>query len=190
MPGKREGARSSTNDITRSSTRDTHGGWRRSLNQLPASVRPAKQGRNQPDVSNDSIYGRAARFVIAGGAMSIFYLGLTSILTVIGIAFQAALIVSFLGAVALHFTLQRLFVWSQHGKYALPMLEQLKRYLPLVSVQYVTTAGATAILPTWTGVPVLVVYVGITLAYSLFNFLFFRARIFHAAIESRARDVQ
>lgn len=120
--------------------------------------------------------------------MSIFYLGLTSILTVIGIPFQAALIVSFLSAVALHFTLQRLFVWSQHATYALPMPQQLKRYLPLVSVQYVTTAGATAILPTWLGLPVLAVYIGITLAYSLFNFLFFRARIFHVAIESHSSD--
>ena len=122
--------------------------------------------------------------------MSIFYLGLTSILTVIGIAFQAALIVSFLAAVALHFTLQRVFVWSQRGEYALPLRQQLQKYLPLVVVQYLTTAGATAILPAWMGLPVLAVYIGITLAYSLFNFLFFRARIFHAAIESRARDVQ
>jgi hypothetical protein len=164
--------------------------WRRSLNQVPAPARQVRQDRQQAHVSNDSLYGRAARFVIAGGAMSIFYLGLTSILTVIGLAFQAALVVSFVSAVALHFTLQRLFVWSQHGKYALPWHRQLKRYLPLVSVQYVTTAGATAILPTWIGLPVLAVYIGITVAYSLFNFLFFRTRIFHIAIESHSGDFQ
>jgi putative flippase GtrA len=120
--------------------------------------------------------------------MSIFYLGLTSILSLIGVPFQVALIVSFTCAVALHFTLQRVFVWSQHAEYALPMREQLKRYLPLVSIQYVTTAGATAILPAWFGLPVLAVYIAITLTYSLFNFLFFRARIFHVGIESGARD--
>jgi putative flippase GtrA len=164
--------------------------WHRRLSQFPAPARSASQCRGQPDVSNDSLQGHAARFVIAGGAMSIFYLSLTSILAVIGIPFQAALIVSFLCAVALHFTLQRLFVWSQHGQYALPLHQQLKRYLPLVSVQYLTTAGATAILPTWIGLPVLTVYIGITLLYSLFNFLFFRARIFHVAIGSRASDCQ
>jgi putative flippase GtrA len=126
--------------------------------------------------------------VIAGGAMSIFYLGLTSTLAVVGVPFQAALIISFLGAVALHFTLQRLFVWSPRGKYALGVHEQLKRYLPLVSVQYITTAGATAILPSLLGLPVLAVYIGITLLYSLFNFLFFRAQIFHVAIKSRESD--
>ena len=120
--------------------------------------------------------------------MSLFYLGLTSILAVIGIPFQVALIISFLAAVALHFTLQRVFVWSRRREYALPMRQQLQRYLPLVVVQYVTTATATAILPTRMGLPVLAVYIGITLAYSLLNFLFFRARIFHVAIESRASD--
>jgi putative flippase GtrA len=158
------------------------------LRQSPAPARCARHSREQPDVANDSLGGRAARFVIAGGAMSIFYLGLTSLLAVIGIPFQAALIVGFVAAVALHFTLQRMFVWSQRGEYALPMREQLQRYLPLVVVQYITTAAATATLPTWLGLPVLVVYIGFTLSYSLFNFVFFRARIFHAAIESRAND--
>jgi putative flippase GtrA len=141
------------------------------------------------DASNDSLRGRAARFVIAGGAMSIFYLGLTSLLAIVGVPFQAALIVSFLAAVALHFTLQRVFVWPHGGKYALALRQQLQRYLPLVVVQYLLTAGATATLPTWTGLQVLPVYIGITLAYSLFNFLFFRVRIFHA-IEPRASDGQ
>jgi putative flippase GtrA len=112
--------------------------------------------------------------------MAIFYLGLTSLLAIIGMPFQAALIVSFLAAVALHFTLQRLFVWSPRGEYVLAVREQLQRYLPLVVVQYLLTAGVTATLPPWVGLPVLPVYVGITVAYSLFNFLFFRARIFHA----------
>jgi putative flippase GtrA len=160
--------------------------WHRRLSLFQAPPRSARQGHEQPDVSNDSLHARAARFVIAGSAMSIFYLGLTSILAVTGVPFQAALIVSFLSAVALHFTLQRLFVWSRRGTYALPIHRQLKRYLPLAIVQYLTTAGATAILPAWTGLPVLAVYIGITLLYSLFNFLFFRTRIFHVAIESRA----
>jgi putative flippase GtrA len=113
--------------------------------------------------------------------MSAFYLGLTSLLAVIGVPFQVALAVGFLAAVALHFTLQRVFVWTPREEYALSWRRQLRRYLPLIAIQYVITAGATAILPAVTGLPVLVVYIGITLAFSLFNFLFFRARIFHAA---------
>jgi putative flippase GtrA len=160
------------------------------LRQSPGPARRARQSREQPDTSNDSLRARAARFVVAGGAMSIFYLGLTSLLAVIGMPFQAALIVSFLANVVLHFTLQRVFVWSQHGKYALPMRQQLHRYLPLVVVQYIMTAAATATLPALVGLPVLAVYIGFVLSYSVFNFVFFRARIFHAAIESRTSDGQ
>jgi putative flippase GtrA len=148
------------------------------------------QGREQRGASNDSLRGHAARFVVAGGAMSIFYLALTALLAIIGVPFQAALLVSFLSAVALHFTLQRVFVWSRRGKYALPLRQQLQRYLPLVTVQYLTTAAATAALPKWLGLPVLPVYIGIALFYSLFSFLFFRARVFHGAFESRASDSQ
>jgi putative flippase GtrA len=147
-----------------------------------ASSRRARRCGNPVRIAyNDSLRARAARFIIAGGALAIFYLGLTSLLAVVGVPFQAALIVSFLAAVALHFTLQRLFVWAPRGKYALPLREQLRRYLPLVLAQYLTTAAATATLPGWLGLPVLAVYIGVTLAYTLFNFLFFRARIFHAA---------
>jgi putative flippase GtrA len=150
------------------------------LRQFSAPGRWAGQGHEQLDAFNDSLHGRAVRFVIAGGAMAVVYLGLTALLAVIGLPFQAALIVSFLAAVALHFTLQRVFVWSQRGEYALPLRQQLQRYLPLVAVQYLTTAAATATLPRLLGLPVLRVYIAIALAYSLFNFLVFRARIFHA----------
>jgi hypothetical protein len=122
--------------------------------------------------------------------MSIFYLALTALLAIIGVPFQAALLVSFLSVTALHFTLQRVFVWSRRGKYALPLRQQLQRYLPLVTVQYLVTAAATATLPKWLGLPVLPVYIGIALSYSLFSFLFFRARIFHGAVESSASDGQ
>lgn len=159
------------------------------LRQSPAPARGVGQGREQPDASNDSLRGRAARFVIVGGAMSIFYIGLTSLLALVGMPFQAALVVGFAAAVALHFTLQRVFVWSRRGRYALPIHHQLRRYLPLIGVQYSTTAGATAFLPAWLGLPVLAVYIGITLCYSVFNFLLFGARIFHTA-ESHPSDVQ
>jgi putative flippase GtrA len=129
--------------------------------------------------ADDSLRDRGTRFLIAGGAMAIFYLGLTSLLTLAGVPFQLALILGFAANVALHFTLQRVFVWPQRQEYALALHEQLRRYLPLVIVQYVLTVAATATLPSLLGLPVLVVYVGITVSLTLFNFLFFRARIFH-----------
>src|SRR4029450_4639074 len=109
--------------------------------------------------SNDSLRDQGTRFLIAGSAMAIFYLGLTSLLTVIGVPFQLALILGFIANVALHFTLQRVFVWSQRREYALALNQQLHRYLPLVIVQYVLTVVATATLPGWLGLPVLAVFI-------------------------------
>jgi putative flippase GtrA len=106
-------------------------------------------------------------------------MGLTSLLALVGVAFQLALILSFVANIALHFTLQRLFVWPQQRDYALAVHEQLQRYLPLVVFQYVLTVGVTATVPGWLDLPVLAVYVGITVSYTAFNFLFFRSRIFH-----------
>jgi putative flippase GtrA len=131
------------------------------------------------DESNDSLRDQGMRFLLAGGAMAIFYLGLTSLLTLAGVPFQLALILGFAANVALHFTLQRVFVWPQRREYALAWHEQLRRYLPLVIVQYVLTVAATATLPGRLGLSVLVVFVGITVSFTVFNFLFFRVRIFH-----------
>ena len=132
-----------------------------------------------PGSSPDSLRDQGVRFLLAGGAMAIFYLGLTSLLTLAGVPFQLALILGFAANVALHFTLQRVFVWPQRQEYALALHEQLRRYLPLVIVQYVLTVAATATLPGWLGLPVLVVFVGTTVSFTVFNFLFFRVRIFH-----------
>ena len=129
--------------------------------------------------SNDSLRDQGTRFLLAGGAMAIFYLGLTSLLTLAGVPFQLALILGFVANVALHFTLQRVFVWPQRQEYALALDEQLWRYLPLVVAQYALTVAATATLPGWLGLPVLLVFVGITVSFTVFNFLFFRVRIFH-----------
>jgi putative flippase GtrA len=139
----------------------------------------SRSGKAQPEASNEWLRRHAARFVIAGGAMAVFYMGLTSLLALMGVPFQAALILSFLANVALHFTLQRVFVWPQRRDYALALHHQLQRYLPLVVIQYVLTVAATATLPGWLDLPVLAVYIGITVSYTVFNFLFFRSRIFH-----------
>ena len=147
---------------------------------VPGSSSPClKNTSSSWRTSNDSLRDQGTRFLLAGGAMAIFYLGLTSLLTLAGVPFQLALILGFAANVALHFTLQRVFVWPQRQEYALALHEQLRRYLPLVIVQYVLTVAATATLPGWLGLPVLVVFVGITVSITVFNFLFFRARIFH-----------
>ncbi len=125
--------------------------------------------------------GQGARFALVGCAVALVYLTTTTVLAdVLGLPFQIALVVGFVTAVCVHFTLQRLFVWVHRAEFALNLGEQIGRYLLVVSAQYVVTATSTALLPSVIGMPVTFVYVMTVLALTGGNFLFFRNGVFHA----------
>lgn len=122
---------------------------------------------------------QAARFIATGGVVAAFYILATALLSkVVGLPFQVALPIAFGAAIALHFTLQRVFVWAR-ADYALPLPHQLSRYLGVAAIQYAITAAATATLPSRLGVSVFLVYLATTASVSIANFLIFRSRIFH-----------
>jgi putative flippase GtrA len=122
---------------------------------------------------------QATRFVVTGGVVTVFYVLATAFLSkVVDLPFQVALPVAFCAALALHFTLQRLFVWTRDD-YALRLHHQLGRYLGVAGFQYGLTAAATAALPSRLGVSVFLAYLGTTAIVSVANFLIFRSRIFH-----------
>src|ERR1039458_4815150 len=94
------------------------------------------------------LLGQGVRFALSGGAVTLVYLGTTTVLAdVAGLPFQAALAIGFSVAIAVHFTLQRLFVWTHHEEFALPLHQQAGRYLAVAAVQYGVTAASTALLP-------------------------------------------
>jgi putative flippase GtrA len=126
--------------------------------------------------------GQGVRFAVVGCVVALVYLTTTTVLAdVFAIPFQIALVIGFVTAVCVHFTLQRLFVWVHHAEFALDLGEQIGRYLLVVSAQYVVTATSTALLPSVIGVPVTFVYVMTVLALTGVNFLFFRNGVFHAS---------
>jgi hypothetical protein len=86
--------------------------------------------------------------------------------------------------IAIHFTLQRVFVWINHEEFALRIHQQLGRYLAIVAMQYATTAVATRFLPRTLGLSVTLVYIITTILVAAANFLVFRVRIFHPRAES------
>jgi putative flippase GtrA len=121
------------------------------------------------------------RFALAGGLVTLVYLATTTLLaTVAGLPFQVALAIGFCVAIALHFTLQRLFVWSHHEEFALPLGHQLGRYILAAAAQYGVTALATGLLPGALGVSTIVVYLPTAAIVLGANFLVFRHGIFHA----------
>jgi putative flippase GtrA len=121
------------------------------------------------------------RFALAGGTVALVYLTTTIVLAeVIGVPFQIALAIGFCVGLVVHFTLQRMFVWTHHEEFALPLHRQAGRYLIVAGIQYGVTAASTSLLPTALGVPTEVVYVVTVAVVVSVNFLVFRQRIFHA----------
>jgi putative flippase GtrA len=127
------------------------------------------------------VLGQGLRFALSGGTVALVYLATTTVLAeVVGLPFQAALAIGFCVGLAVHFTLQRLFVWTHHEEFALPLAHQVGRYLAVAAVQYGVTAASTALLPSALGVSTELVYL-VTVAVVLsVNFLVFRHGIFHA----------
>jgi putative flippase GtrA len=121
------------------------------------------------------------RFALVGGTGIIVYTAVTTVLaTIVGIPFQVALAIGFCATLAVHFTLQRVFVWAHHEGFALPLQHQLRRYLTVSGAQYGATAASISLLPNALGLPTEAVYIVTVLTLAAANFLLFRSRIFHA----------
>jgi putative flippase GtrA len=137
-----------------------------------------------------SMLGQGMRFALSGGVVALVYLGTTTVLAdVAGLAFQAALAIGFCIGLSVHFTLQRVFVWTHHQEFALPLHHQLGRYLAAASAQYGVTAASTAVLPSALGVPTEVVYLATAAVVFSSNFLLFRTRIFHHKPEATGSEM-
>lgn len=138
---------------------------------------------------DSGILGQGMRFTIAGSIVTVVYLGTTTLFAkVANMPFQLALITGFSIALVVHFTLQRLFVWTHHEEFALPLHHQLGRYLTVSAAQYGLTAASVAVMPSVLGLSAEVVYLAtVAVVYSV-NFLVFRHGIFHADSTVPARQ--
>jgi putative flippase GtrA len=127
------------------------------------------------------LLGQGVRFALAGGTVSVVYLGTTTVLAeLVGLPFQAALALGYGVALATHFTLQRKFVWVSDRDFVLPFSHQAARYLLVSGIQYGLTVLSTALLPAALGVATEVVYVLTVAVLVCVNFVIFRFGIFHS----------
>lgn len=126
------------------------------------------------------VFGQLFRFALSGSLVAVVYVSVTTALhDLFAVPFQTALAIGFVVGVALHFTLQRVFVWRHRQKFSLAAHHQAVRYLCVCGSQYGVTALSTSQLPGLVGLPVEVVYVTTMLALACFNFIVFRGRVFH-----------
>jgi putative flippase GtrA len=127
------------------------------------------------------VIGQGVRYVLAGGTVAAVYLLTTLLLAdVVEIPFQAALVIGFCVGLIAHFSLQRLFVWTHHEEFALPMHHQAGRYLAVAGAQYGVTALSTSVLPSALNVPTEVVYLATVAVLACTNFVTLRYGVFHA----------
>src|SRR5580704_15033876 len=125
----------------------------------PSGIDSARALVRRLRAPESGLLGQGVRFALSGGTVALVYLGTTTVLAeVVGIPFQAALAIGFSLGLVVHFTLQRLFVWTHHEEFALPLGHQVGRYLVAAAVQYGVTAAATALLPSSLDVPAETVY--------------------------------
>ncbi len=133
--------------------------------------------------TRSDLRGQGARYALAGCAVATVYLLTTTILAVgAGLPFQLALLAGYGVALCLHFTLQRLFVWTHQDGFALPFRRQVGRYLLTSATQYGLTAASTSLLPPVFGLAPEVVYLGTVPVLTVANFLVFRHGVFHPRI--------
>lgn len=138
-----------------------------------------------------SILRQGLRYALAGGTVAVVYVSTTTVLAkVIGLPFQVALAIGFCVGMMVHFTLQRLFVWTHHEDFALPLHHQVGRYLAVAGTQYGVTAASTSLLPSALGASAEVVYLGTVAVLVSTNFMVFRLGIFHAKPADPKRDVE
>jgi putative flippase GtrA len=135
---------------------------------------------------SSGLLGQGVRFALAGGTVALVYLGTTTVLAdVVGMPFQAALAIGFCVGLMVHFTLQRVFVWTHHEEFALPLRHQAGRYLAVAAMQYGVTAASTSLLPSALGLPTEIVYLATVAVILCTNFLVFRHGIFHSKPATR-----
>jgi putative flippase GtrA len=124
---------------------------------------------------------QAGRYAIAGVITAVVSIGSVLALTgVVGV--QVAILASYPLVLAVHFSLQRWFVFAHGGtggEYALDGGAQLRRYLMTVAAQYCYVAACTALLMSAIGMGDRIAYLAAVLSGTALVFAVMRLRIFH-----------
>jgi putative flippase GtrA len=127
-----------------------------------------------------------SKFALTGVLVGATHLGLVSVLVLAGMPIQAALALSFVVALSLHFTLNRQWVFAPDSGYALHFSRQGLRYLFAAGLSYAGTSIAVAVLPDVLGIPELAVFFLAAGAMACVSFAILHLWVFHAAPDGPA----
>jgi putative flippase GtrA len=126
------------------------------------------------------LVGQGVRYAVAGAFVAVVYLATTSVLAVVvGLPFREALVIGFTVQLAVHYTLQRTFVWVHDRDFALSFRRQARRYLVVNGGQLALTTVTTSLLPPVLGLSAEVIYLMTAGSMTIVNFLTYRNVVFH-----------
>jgi putative flippase GtrA len=120
-----------------------------------------------------------SKFAFTGALVAITHLGLVSGMTLGGVPIQIALALAFLVAIAMHFTLNRQWVFRHESGYALRFSSQGLRYLAAAALSYACTAIGVAVLPDALGIPQLAAFFLMTGIMACITFAILHLWVFH-----------
>jgi putative flippase GtrA len=124
---------------------------------------------------------KLARFALTGTLVAALYFSVTTALTLlVGAPTQLAVVVGYVLAVALHFTMNRRFVFASTTGYAHHLTAQGSRYLVVVLSSYACTALVVA-LADRAGLPELIAALGTPVAFAALSFFTLRGWVFRSA---------
>lgn len=124
------------------------------------------------------LLGRPVRFVLSGSAVAVCQFTTMTVLVLAGVPDQLSVALAFAAALALHFTLNRRFVFASDAGYALHLTAQGLRYMTVAITSYAATSTAVAFLPDALDLPVLAVFYGVSILSAGISFLILRRWIF------------
>jgi putative flippase GtrA len=127
------------------------------------------------------------RFALTGALVAAVYFAVATALIVLADApAQLAVVIAYVCSIALHFTVNRGFVFSSTSGYAFHLSAQGGRYLLVALSSYALTALAVALAGS-VGLPELVVALATPVAFTALNFFVLRAWVFRPGTGSPAR---
>jgi putative flippase GtrA len=127
------------------------------------------------------------RFALTGTLVAAVYFAVTTALIVLAEApAQLAVVIAYVCSIALHFTINRRFVFSSSSGYAFHLSAQGGRYLLVALSSYALTALVVA-LAGRAGLPELPVALATPVAFTALNFFVLRGWVFRSATGRHAR---
>ena len=115
-----------------------------------------------------------ARYLLAGGFITILYLSVTTGLRLAGAPWWLAIAVGYVVATSTHFVLHRRFVFRREEGFQLPLEQQVPRFVAFVVAQYTVTTVAMTLLP-----DSVFVFFGVAAAVTVTSFVILRTKLFH-----------